>query len=192
MKTNAAGLSLIKEFEGFVPNWYPDPAKGWKVPTCCIGHTDAAGEPFYKDTKDKKFTLDEGLSILAKDLRKVESNVSALVSVPLSDNQFAAIVSFVYNVGEGNFKTSTLRKKLNAGDYVGASNEFGKWVNAGGKKLKGLERRREAERQLFMSQATVVQKDDEASVEPPVAEREPIKDPMWLQILKILLKAFLK
>ena len=151
MAVNDATISLIAEFEGFVPNWYPDPAHGWKVPTCCYGHTDAAGEPKYAATKAKRFTLTEGRAILRKDLEAVESIVKRLVKVPLDANQHGALVSFTFNVGQTNLTRSTLLKKLNRKDYHGAANEFGKWVNANGKKLKGLVRRRAAEAALFSS-----------------------------------------
>lgn len=151
MTVNDATIRLITEFEGFVPNWYPDPAHGWKVPTCCYGHTDAAGDPKYAATKDKKFTKAEGMEILRRDLGKYEDAVKRNVKVPLNPNQYGALVSFTYNLGEGNLAKSTLVKKLNEGDYAGAAQEFGKWNKAGGKVLAGLTRRREAERQLFLA-----------------------------------------
>jgi lysozyme len=77
--------------------------------------------------------------------------VSAAVTVPLNDNEFGALTSFTFNLGIGNLKSSTLLKKLNAGDRAGAADEFGKWVNAGGKPLPGLVKRRAAERALFLT-----------------------------------------
>lgn len=151
MAVNRPTLELIREYEGFVPNWYPDPAHGWKVPTCCIGHTDAAGEPKYAATKAKKFSEEEGLIILRRDLKSVEEQVRSLVKVPLNENQFGALVSFTFNVGVGNFGKSTLLKKLNRGDYAGAAAEFNRWINAAGKPLPGLVRRRQAERVLFLT-----------------------------------------
>lgn len=151
---NDASIKLITEFEGFVPNWYPDPAHGWKVPTCCYGHTDAAGEPKYAATKDKTFTKEEGMTILRRDLRRYSNAVDRLVKVPLNANQYGALTSFTYNLGEGNFGSSTLLKKLNAGDYVGAANEFKRWNKAGGKVLAGLTRRRAAEAALFSTPAS--------------------------------------
>lgn len=151
MKTNAAALDLIKSFESFVDHWYPDPAHGWDVPTCCYGHTDAAGEPKFAATKSKTFTKAEGSAILARDLEAVERQVESAVTVELNDNQFGALVSFTFNLGAGNLKKSTLLKKVNRGDFAGAANEFGKWVNAGGQKLNGLVRRRAAEKALFLS-----------------------------------------
>ncbi len=152
MTVNAAALDLITEFEGFVDHWYPDPAHGWKVPTCCYGHTDAAGEPKYADTKAKTFTKAEGRAILAKDLGDVEDTVARLVKVPLNEDQRGSLVSFTFNLGAGNFSDSTLLKKLNARDYAGAAGQFGRWNRAGGKVLKGLTRRRAAEAALFASQ----------------------------------------
>ena len=71
------------------------------------------------------------------------------VKVPLNPNQFGALTSFTYNLGAGNLRSSTLLRKLNAGDYAGAAAEFARWNKAGGKVLKGLTRRRAAERALF-------------------------------------------
>ena len=153
MAVNAAALALIKSAEGFVDHWYPDPAHGWKVPTCCYGHTDAAGEPKYAATKGKRFTEAEGSAILLADLEAYEADVRDLVKVPLNENQHGALTSFTFNLGKGNLAKSTLLKKLNRGDYDGAAKEFGKWVNAAGKPLPGLVKRREAERKLFLTPA---------------------------------------
>lgn len=150
MAVNAAALALIKNAEGFADHWYPDPAHGWKVPTVGYGHTDAAGAPFYADTKGKRFTEDEASAILLRDLEAYEDDVRDLVKVPLNENQHGALTSFTYNLGKGNLAKSTLLKKLNRGDYEGAAKEFGKWVNAAGKPLPGLVKRREAERKLFL------------------------------------------
>lgn len=150
MAVNAAALALIKSAEGFVDHWYPDPAHGWKVPTCCYGHTDAAGDPKYAATKGKRFTEAEASAILLNDLERYEQDVRELVTVPLNENQHGALTSFDYNLGRGNLAKSTLLKKLNRGDYDGAAKEFGKWVNAAGKPLPGLVKRREAERLLFL------------------------------------------
>lgn len=154
MSVNEATIRLITEFEGFVPMWYADPAHGWSVPTAMYGHTNATGnEPFYKSEADRKlkFTKEQGIATLQKDLLKYEQAVDKLVKVPLNDNQRGALVSFTYNLGEGNFGKSTLLKKINASDFAGAAGEFQKWNKAAGKVLAGLTRRREAERQLFIA-----------------------------------------
>lgn len=153
MAVNAAALALIKSAEGFVDHWYPDPAHGWKVPTVGYGHTDAAGEPKYAATKGKRFTEAEASAILLQDLEAYEQDVRELVTVPLNENQHGALTSFTFNLGKGNLAKSTLLKKLNRGDYDGAAKEFGKWVNAAGKPLPGLVKRREAERLLFLKPA---------------------------------------
>lgn len=153
---NKAGLALIKQFEGEgYFKWYPDPAHGWKVPTVGYGHTDQAGKPFYANTKSKTFTQKEIDDILIADLeRGYEPAVKKYVKVPLNENQYAALVSFVFNLGAGNFAKSTLLKKINAKDFKGAVGEFAKWNKAGGKVLKGLTRRRAAEAALFKKPTT--------------------------------------
>lgn len=175
MAVNAAALALIKNAEGFVDHWYPDPAHGWKVPTCCYGHTDAAGDPKYAATKGKRFTEAEASAILLKDLERYEQDVRELVKVPLNENQHGALTSFDYNLGRGNLAKSTLLKKLNKGDYAGAAKEFGKWVNAAGKPLPGLVKRREAERLLFLKPVTGAK----PSVQPqPVPEPAKAQSPL--------------
>lgn len=147
--TNAAGRALIREFEGCHLTAYPDPAHGWSVPTIGVGHTSAAGPP--KVTRGMTITADEADDILARDLGKFEAAVRSLVHVPLTDNQFAALVSFAFNLGPGNLSGSTLLRKLNRGDTAGAAAEFAKWNRAGGKVMRGLTRRRIAERDLFLT-----------------------------------------
>lgn len=156
MKTNDDGLALIKEFEGLRLEAYPDPAHGWDVPTIGYGHTDAAGEPKVK--RGMKITAAEADAILRRDLRQYEDAVSQAVKVPLNENQFAALVSFTFNLGPGNLRKSTLLQKLNARDYAGAAKEFPKWNKAGGKVLAGLTRRRKAEQALFLKAAPTVGK----------------------------------
>ena len=80
-----------------------------------------------------------------------ESAVYENVKVGLNQNQFDALVSLTYNIGIGAFSKSTLLKKLNAGDYKGTSNQFDVWVNAGGKRLDGLVKRRAKEKALFLT-----------------------------------------
>jgi len=96
-------------------------------------------------------TLDQAETMLAFDLTVFEERVKRLVTVPVSEQQRGALVSFAYNVGTGNLASSTLLKMLNAGNYHGASKEFLRWDKAGGKTLKGLTLRRTAEMELFLS-----------------------------------------
>jgi lysozyme len=187
---NEATLDLITSFEGFVDHWYPDPAHGWSVPTCCWGHTDAAGEPKYAATKSKRFTKAEGRAILARDLVKYENAIRNLVRVPLNDNQFGALVSWCYNVGPGNVAKSTLVKRLNAGQYDAVSTELAKWNRAGGKVLAGLTRRRKAEAALFQKPASgskpvPATPPAPTTQSPPAAKPEP-KRGIWAVILDIL------
>lgn len=93
---------------------------------------------------------EQAKSYFKHDLAKFEKTVNESVTVPINQNQFDALVSLTYNIGSGAFKNSTLLKKLNKGDYQGAADQFLVWNKAGGKVMKGLVRRREAERALFL------------------------------------------
>ncbi len=147
MKTSDRGIALIKAHEGLRLEAYPDPAHGWSVPTIGFGHTSAAGPP--KVERGMKITEAGADAILRQDLAKFERYVLDAVKVPLNQNEFDALVSFTFNLGPGNLRSSTLLRKLNAGDRAGAADEFLKWTRAGGKTLPGLVKRREAERALF-------------------------------------------
>lgn len=183
MTVNAKTIDLICEFEGWVDHWYADPAHGWAVPTCCYGHTDAAGAPLYADDKRRTFTKEEGRAILANDLASVDAVVRKAVTVPVTEDEIGALVSFTFNLGEGNFKKSTLLRKLNAGaprSEVAA--EFARWNRAGGKVMAGLTRRRAAETVLFLTP------DGSAAPEPaPDPRPSPAAKPAWLWILLGLL-----
>lgn len=149
MQTSSEGINLIKSFEGLGLKAYPDPATGGKPYT--IGH----GTTIYPSGMPVKLgdtcTAQQAMDYLRSDLKKFEAGVNNLVKVKLSQGHFDALVSFAYNLGLGNLGSSTLLKKLNAGDYLGASNEFLRWDKAAGKVMAGLTRRRQAERQLFLS-----------------------------------------
>lgn len=140
---NAAGLSHIKQWEGCKLVAYRDVAG---VLTIGYGHTSAAGIP--KVREGMRINDVEAENILKADLRVFEARVERLVKVPLTDNQFAVLVSFDFNTGA--LHKSTLLKKLNAGDYDAVPAELMKWVNAGGKKVKGLVNRRAAEAGLWV------------------------------------------
>lgn len=149
MKASDRCIALIKEFEGFEPFPYAD-AVG-KL-TVGYGHLIRAGEVF----PTTGLTEAEATELLCRDLMDCEACVDKHVDAPLDSHQFDALCSFVFNFGCPKFRGSTLLKKLNAEDYAGAAAEFDKWVNAGGKKLKGLVRRRAAERALFEGKAGLV------------------------------------
>lgn len=161
MKVSKAGLNLIKEFEGVRLEAYKCPANVW---TIGIGHTSAAGAP--EVVPGMKITLQQAYDILNRDLDQYEEAVNKLVKVPLTQNQFDALVSFVYNVGVGSFQKSTLLKKLNAGDYSAVPGELMKWTKAGGKELPGLVRRRRAEAALWRGVNETESIGDDARVEP--------------------------
>ena len=147
MRTNEAGLAIIRGFEGFEAAPYRCPAGVW---TIGYGSTRTPeGAPVTAETGP--ITEAEAAAWMARDLERYERAVEAYVTVPVNDNQFSALVSFTYNLGSGNLRASTLRQKLNRGDYEGAAGEFPKWRRAGGRVLKGLVRRRAAERALFLS-----------------------------------------
>jgi lysozyme len=96
-------------------------------------------------------TQEQADALLASDVAWAENAVKRLVTVKLMQDQFDALVDFVFNLGETAFAGSTLLKKLNAGDYLSASYEFSRWNKAGGKVLAGLVTRRAAEVQVFVS-----------------------------------------
>ena len=140
MKTGRNGINLIKSFEGLRLHAYKCPAGVW---TIGYGHTKGV-------KKGDMITELKAETLLIIDLQSSENAINKLVKVPLTQNQFDSLVSFVFNVGNGNFSKSTLLKKLNNKDYTAASNEFEKWVFANKKKLLGLVKRREAEKELFL------------------------------------------
>ncbi len=139
MKAGANCLDIIKHFEGFRSKAYLCPANVW---TIGYGHTEGV-------KKNMIITESEAIDLLKKDLVIYENIVKKHVKVPLSQNQFDALVSFVYNVGEGNFRTSTLLKKLNAEKYSEVPAQINRWTKANGKDLPGLVRRRKTEALLF-------------------------------------------
>lgn len=139
MKTSKTGIDLIKKFEGCKLKAYKCPSGVW---TIGYGHTRGV-------EKGQKISQKQAEIFLKEDIAKFENAVNIHVFVPLTQNQFDALVSFTYNVGITAFYTSTLRKKLNKKDYAGAGKEFLRWDKSNGKVLSGLKRRREAEKALF-------------------------------------------
>lgn len=139
-------VKLIKKFEGFYANTYYDP-----VGILTIGYGTIAYPNGQKVKMGDFVTEAKASEYLQLHIEKdILPAMSELIKVTLTENQFSALVSFVYNLGSGNLKKSTLLKKLNEEDYLGAANEFPKWVKAGGKTLQGLVNRREAEKALFL------------------------------------------
>lgn len=138
------GLNLIKRFEGFSSSIYICPAG---YPTIGYGHVVLDEE---KDQFAAGIDQEQGEELLRKDAQVAERAVLRLITVPLTEGQFDALVSFTFNLGSGALQRSTLRRKLNRQEYVSAAKEFRRWVWAGGRKLKGLIKRREAEKALFI------------------------------------------
>ena len=146
MQTSEKGIALIKQFEGCKLTAYQDSVGVW---TIGYGWTQPVdGKPIRAGMTIKQETAER---LLKTGLVSYESDVSRLVKVSLTQGQFDALVSFTYNLGARSLSTSTLLRKLNAGDYAGAADEFLRWNKAGGKVLNGLTRRREAEHALFLS-----------------------------------------
>lgn len=146
MQTSEKGIAVIKQFEGCKLTAYQDSVGVW---TIGYGWTQPVdGKPIRAGMTIKQETAER---LLKTGLVSYESDVSRLVKVGVTQGQFDALVSFTYNLGARSLSTSTLLRKLNAGDYAGAADEFLRWNKAGGKVLNGLTRRREAERALFLS-----------------------------------------
>ena len=150
---NPHGLEKLKQWEGLKTKAYKDAGGVW---TIGYGHTAMAGEP--KPRAGMVITPAEAESILLKDLVQYEAAIENNVKVKLTDNQFAALVSFVYNIPLASFKKSKLLKKLNAGNYDAVPTELMKWVNVNHKKNQGLVNRRQAEGYLWMEGAYVTSK----------------------------------
>jgi len=147
MNNSDNGIDLIKRFEGFSAKPYLCPAN---VPT--IGY----GSTYYCDGStvaldDDPLTEQEATKLLKYNIKKFEDAVSKLVTVPITQNEFDALVSFVYNLGPNALKKSTLLRLLNAGDKESAAEQFLRWTKASGRELPGLVKRREAERKLFLT-----------------------------------------
>jgi lysozyme len=138
-----AAIALAKEFEGLHLVPYRDPIGLWTVG---YGHlvTRDRSAP-----RPPAITLEEADRLLALDLARAARAVRRLCPGALSEDREAALIDFAFNCGAGNLELSTLRRRVNDGDFAGAAEQFARWVYAGGIKLPGLVRRRRAERALF-------------------------------------------
>ena len=144
MQVSQRGVDTIAHSEGCYLVAYKCPAGIWTVG---YGHTSAMGN--LTVTSITKLTEAQAIKLLQTDLLVVDNQVNHFVTVPLTQGQFDALVSFVFNIGIENFRKSTLLKKLNKGDYEGASQELPRWNHGGGRVLPGLTKRRHAEMALF-------------------------------------------
>ena len=156
-----SGPKFLSDFEGIYLNCYRDPVG---IPTIGIGHVGC--------TMGQQITIDRAYELLRQDAKIAENAVWSSVTYPFNDFMEDAMISIAFNIGANGFATSTLVKKLNAGDVQGAANEFLRWKYAGGRVLAGLLRRRQAERVLFL-QGPV-----EAFMMPKLTKRQ-------LQVVKI-------
>ena len=147
MRCNDEGREIVKFFEGFRSSVYSCSAG---VPTIGWGST------YYTDGTrvspgDPEISKEQAEDLLVFGLRTAENAVARLVKpVALNENQFSSLVSFVYNIGSGNFQSSTLRQRLRRKDYSKAALEFPKWRRANGRILRGLVERRKREKALFL------------------------------------------
>ncbi|MEX5768852.1 lysozyme [Serratia nematodiphila] len=146
MNISKSGIELIKRFEGLRLKAYQDSVGVW---TIGYGWTQPVdGKKVGPEMQIDQATADR---LLKCGVVQYEQGVNQLVKVKITQGQFDALVSFAYNLGLRSLSTSTLLQKLNAGDKQGAADQFGRWVNAGGKRLDGLVARRAAEREMFLS-----------------------------------------
>jgi len=141
MKIGQNGLNLIKASEGFRAQAYLDTGK---VPTIGYGTT-------HDVHLGQVITESQGEEFLKRDVSDAEHTIDTLVKVPLTQNQFDALVCFVYNIGEGQFKSSTLLRVLNAGHYDQVPAQLARWNKDNGRVLKGLVIRRANEAKLFQT-----------------------------------------
>ncbi|BEM27702.1 lysozyme [Serratia marcescens] len=146
MQISKSGIELIKRFEGLRLKAYQDSVGVWTIGYGWTQRVD--GKKVGPGMQIDQATADR---LLKCGVVQYEQGVNQLVKVKITQGQFDALVSFAYNLGLRSLSTSTLLKKLNAGDKAGAADEFGKWVNADGKRLDGLVARRAAEREMFLS-----------------------------------------
>lgn len=179
MQTSTNGIKFISQEEGERLTAYQDSVGVW---TIGVGHTTAAGEP--EVFKGLTISKPRSEQILAKDLKAVELTVRTQINVPLTQNQFDALVSLVFNIGQNAFIKSTLLKYLNIKDYQGAANEFLEWKYAGGQPI--LLHRRQRERALFLKGG------DQLSPLPPVVKSEvtPKKEFWLVTLIKAILHVF--
>lgn len=141
MKTSDAGKIFIKGYEELMLEAYQDGGGVW---TYGYGH-------IHNVKKGDVITAAQAEQFFNDDLAPVEITLNAAIKVAVTQNQFDALASLTFNIGNAAVTSSTLLKKLNASDYSGAANEFPKWCHDNGKIVKGLQTRRNAEKAVFLS-----------------------------------------
>ncbi|ENU24168.1 hypothetical protein F993_01484 [Acinetobacter proteolyticus] len=145
MAISQVGINLITSFEDLRLAAYDDGVGVWT-----IGYGTTVYPNGIRVKRGDTCTKAQAVSFFQHDLRRFEAAVNQAVKVVVNQNQFDALVSLTYNIGEQAFKDSTLLKKLNASDFMSSPDQFPKWNRGGGKVMKGLVRRRAAERELFL------------------------------------------
>lgn len=155
MKTSEDGLKLIEKFEGCCLKAYRCPAN---VLTIGYGHTSAAGAP--EVTEGLVITKDQAMEILRRDIAAFERELNSMLTCKVTQHQYDALMSFMYNVGVGALRKSTLLKRVNAGQFDMVRAEFMKWTRGGGRELPGLVARRRAEADLFIKHDEVADSEE--------------------------------
>jgi lysozyme len=176
MLTNQAGIELIKEFEGLRLRAYLCPAN---VPT--IGYGTTVYPTGRKVRMGDQITAEQAEEYLRSDLRAFERNAESMLRVSVNENQFAALVSFSYNVGSEALRRSTMLRFINDNRFADAAGEFARWNMAAGKPLAGLTRRRAAERELFLKPVAIQPLPDVGDfppMQPVAAIQQPPERPM--------------
>ncbi|TNE58460.1 MAG: hypothetical protein EP340_05395 [Alphaproteobacteria bacterium] len=175
-KITQEGIDLIKEFEGLAKTAFRDDSGAW---TIGYGHKGGV-------EKDASITDEEAELLLLEELHNIESSVSALVKVPLNENEFSALTSLVFNIGPEAFASSGLLKKLNRDDRLGAADGFDWWVDIDmdGQRIqsKGLKRRRAAEKALFLTPSHVdpaIPGNRSSTRARPLGESSPRRKSFW-------------
>lgn len=140
LAVGAVLLAFLTDHEGEVRSGYTDPIG---ITTACVGHTRTA-------QLGRTYTAEECQALLRQDVQMTVAGISPCITVPITQGEVNAYVSFAFNAGSGAFCKSTMARKLNAGDHIGACNELSRWVYAGGRKLPGLVRRRAEERGMCL------------------------------------------
>lgn len=210
MKTSTTGIQMIMQLEGAIPDVYRD-AVG--LPTIGVGHLLSQDE-----ISSGKIELSDGAvldirqplsysdmhRLLMDDLTSREAAVVAAINVPLMQNQFDALVSFCFNVGNRAFTRSTLVKKINAGEWENIPEQFRRWNKAGGRVIEGLVNRRETEIAMFQGQIisnkqqqrSIYVKDNHGDVLPVINYDAPQTKPkvaskiVWTQLLSVAFALF--
>ena len=152
MTVNKETIDLIKQFEGFRGTAYLDKLASPPIWTIGYGTTGRAGVGI-DPAAGMKITEAQATEYLQRAVDKFAAQIAPKITRPINSNEFGAFVSLAYNIGPGAFGKSSALRRFNAGDKFGAADAILLWNKAGGKVLKGLERRRAAERRLFLTPA---------------------------------------